>query len=83
MRCCSWPLYLQRGDAVYIIMEHFLTNSTGYYSIYAVAGNDTITYSTGAYNQLYVAGYELRPLEYPGIPLVDPIVDGGYPMKPL
>ena len=36
--------------------ETVLTNSTGYYSIYAVAGNDTITYSTGAYNQLYMVG---------------------------
>jgi len=33
-----------------------LTNSTGYYSIYAVAGNDRVTYSTGTYNPLYMIG---------------------------
>jgi dolichyl-diphosphooligosaccharide--protein glycosyltransferase len=33
-----------------------LTNATGYYSIYAVAGNDTITYTTGPYNSLYMIG---------------------------
>ena len=33
-----------------------LTNATGYYSLYAVAGNDTVTYSTGAMNSLYMLG---------------------------
>lgn len=33
-----------------------LTNSTGYYSIYAVAGNDTVTYSSGAFNPLFMIG---------------------------
>jgi len=33
-----------------------LTNSTGYYSIFAVAGNDTLVFSTGRYNALSMAG---------------------------
>lgn len=33
-----------------------LSNSTGYYSLYAVAGNDTVTYSTGSLNTLYLLG---------------------------
>ncbi len=36
--------------------ESVLTNSTGYYSLYAVAGNDTVTYSTGSVNELYMLG---------------------------
>ncbi len=33
-----------------------LTNASGYYSLYAVAGNDTVTYSTGSMNPLYMLG---------------------------
>ncbi|MCL4412415.1 MAG: carboxypeptidase regulatory-like domain-containing protein [Candidatus Thermoplasmatota archaeon] len=33
-----------------------LTNATGYYSIYAVAGNDTVTLSSGSYNPLFMVG---------------------------
>ncbi|MEM0140462.1 MAG: hypothetical protein QXN66_00260 [Thermoplasmatales archaeon] len=33
-----------------------LTNSSGYYSVYAVAGNDTVVFSTGKYNSLSMAG---------------------------
>ncbi|MEM0134247.1 MAG: hypothetical protein QXU18_03350 [Thermoplasmatales archaeon] len=36
--------------------QSVMTNSTGYYSIYAVAGNDTVTYSTGTLNPLYLVG---------------------------
>ncbi len=31
-----------------------VTNSSGYYSLYAVAGNDTITLSSGSYNALFM-----------------------------
>ncbi|MGC8644975.1 MAG: STT3 domain-containing protein [Thermoplasmata archaeon] len=33
-----------------------LTNASGYYSIFAVAGNDTLVFSTGKYNALSMAG---------------------------
>ncbi|MEM3933932.1 MAG: STT3 domain-containing protein [Thermoplasmatales archaeon] len=33
-----------------------ITNSSGFYSIYAVAGNDTVVFSTGTYNALSMAG---------------------------
>jgi dolichyl-diphosphooligosaccharide--protein glycosyltransferase len=36
--------------------ETVLTNSSGYYSLYAVAGNDTVEFSTGAYNALFMVG---------------------------
>ena len=44
------------SDQYGIPHQSVLTNSTGYYSIYAVAGNDTVTYSTGSLNQLYMVG---------------------------
>ncbi len=31
-----------------------VTNSSGYYSLYAVAGNDTVTLSSGSYNSLFM-----------------------------
>ena len=36
--------------------ETVLTNSSGYYQLYAVAGNDTIVVSTGSYNSLFMVG---------------------------
>ena len=36
--------------------ESVLTNSSGYYQLYAVAGNDTIVVSTGSYNSLFMVG---------------------------
>ena len=46
-----------------------LTNATGYYSLYAVAGNDTVTYSTGSYNALYMVGN--KALDYYNVTISD------------
>jgi len=42
------------ADQYGIPHQSVITNSTGYYSLYAVAGNDTVTYSTGPYNPLFM-----------------------------
>lgn len=43
------------ADQYSIPHDSVLTNASGYYSLYAVAGNDTITYSTGSYNAFTLA----------------------------
>ncbi|MGC8617230.1 MAG: carboxypeptidase regulatory-like domain-containing protein [Thermoplasmata archaeon] len=44
------------SDQYGIPHQSVMTNSTGYYSIFAVAGNDTVTYSIGSVNPLYMVG---------------------------